>query len=800
MVLWYRDRDNKPIYSFDVRGRAFREALHWSDPMMFGPRAFFLTEAKPAALTLDGVTLDDEGLYRCRVDFRTTPTRNFAINLTVIVPPHQILIYDNSGRDVAGEIGPLEEGSDLVLTCEVRGGRPPPAVNWFVNDQIRKGHFEAIGNNVMINRLEMRQVKREDLNSTFRCQASNTKLVMPAEKTVQLDMLLRPLSTSIINKPAILLSDQTYNFTCEVKGSRPPAIISWVKENRKFRRGKFSDDKNETVVSSTVTFAPVPEDDGTFLKCLGDNPSLPGVTMEDSFKLNVIYPPQVSLNLGSTLNPEDIKEGDDVYFECSIRANPKEHKITWFHDENVVVQNMSSGVIISAHSLVLQRVTRWQGGAYTCLAANNRGESRSKPVILRVRYAPVCQDSEVTVIGASLDEVIRVRCRVSADPSDVTFDWQFSNSGESFDVSPARFATTSSNVSELMYTPASQKDYGTLTCLGRNSIGKQAKPCVFQVIPASKPSPLSNCTLQGAANDSSRLLDIECRPGYDGGLPQTFVLEAYDSRTMTLRFNLSSNDPDSPFFRVQLDEVLDVKQGMPPSLRIFVYAQNLKGRSDKVVLEDITLNDPEKRTDDYGGLNILPLAALLTGSLLTLCLAVLLVVVLAIRKSRHKHCPMAHCTHGADLSAKQPKVLTPQASRSNSMLEINTGDQRYVVAYTLKPTTNSINQDQPITNSIVIGPEHQPDILNAPRGTDVTPVGEPGRLFPRPDSLFASPNDAPFAKFNHKDMSIVNPELYGNHGTATLGRSWPRPKENSFSTIRRDHILTDSIPGPESCV
>lgn len=43
-------------------------------------------------------------------------------------------------------------------------------------------------------------------------------------------------------------------------------------------------------------------------------------------------PPQVQLKLGTTLNPDDIKEGDDVYFECNIRANPKEHKITWYHD------------------------------------------------------------------------------------------------------------------------------------------------------------------------------------------------------------------------------------------------------------------------------------------------------------------------------------------------------------------------------------------------------------------------------------------------------------------------------------
>lgn len=48
-------------------------------------------------------------------------TKCFSNDFTV--PPHQILVYDASGRDVAGSVGPLLEDNNLVLTCEVRGGK-----------------------------------------------------------------------------------------------------------------------------------------------------------------------------------------------------------------------------------------------------------------------------------------------------------------------------------------------------------------------------------------------------------------------------------------------------------------------------------------------------------------------------------------------------------------------------------------------------------------------------------------------------------------------------------------------------
>lgn len=91
---------------------------------------------------------------------------------------------------------------------------------------------------------------------------------------------------------------------------------------------------------------------------------------------------------------------------------------------------------------------------------------------------------EVTIIGASLEESVRVRCEVDADPSEVDFMWEFNNSGENFEVAPAKFDGNNGTMSELVYTPESERDYGALTCWGRNTIGKQEAPCIYQVIPA----------------------------------------------------------------------------------------------------------------------------------------------------------------------------------------------------------------------------------------------------------------------------------------------------------------------------
>lgn len=72
------------VFSVDIRDKYIDpNKSHWKDETLEG-RSHFRTLSEPAVLTIDNVSEMDAGVYRCRVDFRKSPTRNTRLNLTVI--------------------------------------------------------------------------------------------------------------------------------------------------------------------------------------------------------------------------------------------------------------------------------------------------------------------------------------------------------------------------------------------------------------------------------------------------------------------------------------------------------------------------------------------------------------------------------------------------------------------------------------------------------------------------------------------------------------------------------------------
>ncbi|XP_054284523.1 hemicentin-2-like [Macrosteles quadrilineatus] len=627
LVIWYKEPDDAPIYTVDARGRSVEQAVHWADNATLGPRATFRLAEAPARLTLDDVRDQDGGVYRCRIDFKKSPTRNTKVNLTVILPPQRLVVVDERG---GGDnlhhyiLGPYNEGTAVDISCTSVGGRPLPRVTWWQENALIDDTFEAIADRRVRNVLHIEHVERRHLHTAYTCQASNNHYAAPISTAVTLDVNLRPLWVRLLGDNVPLSADQSHELRCEVVGARPPPLVSWWKGSIPLRHTKenTSSDGNRTV--STLQFVPTIEDSGKILSCRANTPLISDTSVEDGWQLDIYHVPIVSLEMGSSINASSIQEGMDVYFECNIKSNPWASQISWLHNGQEIMSNSKGGVLVSNQSLVLQDVTRQRAGRYTCLAVNSEGEGESNTVYLDVKYRPVCRHPDATV-GVGRRETAKVVCDMDANPADLQFFWWVnSTSGSGLVELPHSNWTTDRSRSTALYTPRSGADYGTLLCHSRNHLGPQQEPCVFHIIPAGRPDSVGNCSMVNQTDDS---VQIECDAGFDGGISQTFQVEVYDSASQTLVTNLSR---ETPSFALQ---------GLAPGqlLDLLLYAHNSKGRSDVSMLSVATLK-PDRRIDSFPLQlsrspvlsQLTPLAGVLAGVVLSLVL-IALAVLLALR-------------------------------------------------------------------------------------------------------------------------------------------------------------------------
>lgn len=70
---------------------------------------------------------------------------------------------------------------------------------------------------------------RSHLLTTYSCEANNSIRQPPLVVRIAIDMYLRPLEVTLIGNNNHFSAGKRYNITCESRGSRPPAIISWWK-------------------------------------------------------------------------------------------------------------------------------------------------------------------------------------------------------------------------------------------------------------------------------------------------------------------------------------------------------------------------------------------------------------------------------------------------------------------------------------------------------------------------------------------------------------------------------------------
>uniref|UniRef100_A0A6A7G0P9 Protein turtle homolog A-like n=1 Tax=Hirondellea gigas TaxID=1518452 RepID=A0A6A7G0P9_9CRUS len=592
LVLFFYETKGTPIYSVDARGSSLYTGEHWSDVEQLGSRASLKVRPGRQGLLLTKLTNEDAGLYRCRVDFKSSPTRNLRIRLEIIIPPRHILVTSSwdEGRIVSGMIGPYPEGADVTLVCQVTGGNPTPKVTWWQAGSLMDDLVEMTTKQVTRNSLRLPRLTRDDLLRKLTCIASNSNLTAPLSTAVTIDIAFPPNSVRIsaktftrntsINRGSnavevidreLSASDDIMNvvkvrvnreeyLTCEATGSRPPAKLIWKRNGRVIDTGVFTSPAPSEPYSSvgfagssalsTLQILPTLDDHRAVISCMAYSPKLPNEPLEDEVTLNVLYQPQLSLSFKSKIAQSNLEEGDNFSFECQVTANPPAGQVQWAKDGVPIQANTSEGIRLTGSHLQIQKSSRSMSGEYTCAAANSEGVATSDYIAVRIKFAPVCSSRIQRQYGAGKKEEISITCWVDSHPAPLTFRWAFNSSNELVDMPQNTFSSHGMS-STLNYLPHTELDFGSLLCWAANDVGLMKEPCVINVVPAAKPEPVRMCEV---VNNSSMLRSValvSCTPGWDGGLDQTFTLEVREAKHKHSRILASVQHSPTPLFNMK---------------------------------------------------------------------------------------------------------------------------------------------------------------------------------------------------------------------------------------------------------
>ncbi|XP_055937880.1 nephrin-like [Argiope bruennichi] len=641
LILWYREAPKSPIYTLDFRKGLPDDAKHFPGKMLMG-RAHFETNEYPPTLIIKPTYVEDEGIYKCRIEYKRARTVTRLVKLIIIVPPQAVVIMDDRGQRLKRLAGPYDEGAYLSLLCEAEGGNPAPIVTWWKDGSLIDDTYFRTSQGFVRNELVILELKRSDFMVELICQASNTNLTQPINASVRIDLNMKPLYVSITTEPKPLKVGDDLRLDCQTSGSRPHAKIAWWIDNKLIQNEKHSSFTTQNVTHSSIHLSPGIDDNGKVVICKAENPALPHSDMQDTWILNIHFAPEVSLQLGANIKYSTIKEGNDVYLECVIKANPPVSELTWFFEGVPFYGNSSAGVIISNQSLVLQKVRKEHRGNYKCLAANTEGQGQSLELLLEVRYAPTCKASQKNLYGVARGEDVNITCEVEADPREVSFRWALNNSVENVEL---HNFTSKGTRSVLTFTPRTMLEFGAVLCWGQNVVGVQKEPCVARIIPAGRPDPVRNCVV---TNRSHTWLNVECESGYNGGLPQRFHLDVYNSAVDHLQLNMTS--PDAPVFSIG-----NLPAGTP--FVFVIYASNEKGKSNSVALLGNTLSIRDQENDAALMSSLSPLVTILLAALGTLL--VIGVVALALVQIRRKR------TRKAPAPIEEDKVKITKSSKKS---------------------------------------------------------------------------------------------------------------------------------------
>jgi hypothetical protein len=212
------------------------------------------TQDKTVLIKIDSIKIDDEGIYLCEITYLevlescNTPNE-YQTDLKIVVPPSRIFVTHWSSEITDGKpIGPLKEGHQLNMTCEVQNTRPKPEVGWYrAGDKLPAHEDVSYDDNLKVFTVKTilsLKPSRKKLKNTLEYRVKTIEKI--SLKHVNIDLQVRPVRIHLSGHVSGVKSHV-------VEGSKVSTVSSvWCSTGR-HNSSMLIDDSNELTTISTKT-------------------------------------------------------------------------------------------------------------------------------------------------------------------------------------------------------------------------------------------------------------------------------------------------------------------------------------------------------------------------------------------------------------------------------------------------------------------------------------------------------------------------------------------------------------------
>ncbi|KAF7993108.1 hypothetical protein HCN44_005889 [Aphidius gifuensis] len=330
-------------------------------------------------------TVDDDGTdYACEARHPAIPIdqpMRATVKLSVFYPPGAPYI---EGYTEGEEI---RRGQKVDLVCKSRGGNPPAQVVWFRNDEVKSNIYRT-SNSLSENVLSF-IAQSEDDKARYKCEVSNIMSVTPMKVHVDLSVLFRPETVSIVG-PFEAKAEEKVTVTCTTDNSNPASDIKWIVGGIEFNNSNsrtYLAPQGGSITTSNITFSINRDARNVVVICQAKNAKLAEYTMK-THTIDVIYPP-ASLAITGYEENTHIDAGTVLKLLCTATAGNPLANVTWYKNDKEIIGIVRTQDHVVSNELEILVNASDNGAHMRCDGVNSATSiPLSQKVVLRVNFPP----------------------------------------------------------------------------------------------------------------------------------------------------------------------------------------------------------------------------------------------------------------------------------------------------------------------------------------------------------------------------------------------------------------------------